>query len=115
LPALALPVACFLFLDGRLAQVSRNEYAAEVAMNGLYSFGSAFLNNELPYDKFYAALPQERAFAGLRAELKQPGAEFKGAGLDILRAVKGRGSAKKLNVVVIQGERYAAPAQRACG
>ncbi len=104
LPALALPVLCFFFLDGRFAQVSKNEYANEVAMNGLYSFGSAFLNNELPYDKFYATNDLAATFGTLRAGLAQPGIKFAGDGLDIVRRVKGRGPLKKLNVVVIVGE-----------
>ncbi|OGR53329.1 MAG: hypothetical protein A2049_07930 [Elusimicrobia bacterium GWA2_62_23] len=108
LPALALPGLCFLLLDGRLAQVSANEYSNEVAMNGLYSFGSAFLNNELPYDKFYATLKPEDVFRSLRAALAQPGAEFTGGGLDIARRIKGRGPLKRLNVVVIVEESLSA-------
>jgi phosphoglycerol transferase MdoB-like AlkP superfamily enzyme len=108
LPALALPGLCFLLLDGRLAQVSANEYANEVAMNGLYSFGSAFLNNELPYDKFYATMKPEDAFRSLRGALAQPGAEFTGEGLDIARRIRGRGSLKRLNVVVIVEESLSA-------
>lgn len=107
-PALAAPVLCFLLLDGRLAQVSKNEYAKEVAMNGLYAFGSAFLNNELPYDKFYASVDQEAVFKSLRAALAGPGVEFIGGGLDINRKIKARGPFKKLNVVVIVGESLSA-------
>lgn len=108
LPLLAAPVLCFFLLDGRLAQVSKNEYANEVAMNGLYAFGSAFLNNELPYDKFYASVDQEAVFKSLRAALAGPGVEFIGGGLDINRRIKGRGPFKKLNVVVIVGESLSA-------
>jgi len=115
LPALALPALAFLLLDGRFAQVSKNEFANEVAMNGLYSFGSAFLNNELPYEKFYASIDQAAAFKTLRAGLAQPGISFKGDELDILRAVKGRGPLKKLNVVVIVEESLSAEYLKAFG
>lgn len=108
LPVLAAPVLCFFLLDGRLAQVSKNEYANEVAMNGLYSFGSAFVNNELPYEKFYAAADPEASFKKLRAALAGPGVTFTGEGLDIARRIKGRGPLKKLNVVVIIGESLSA-------
>ncbi|MFA6433595.1 MAG: LTA synthase family protein [Elusimicrobiales bacterium] len=104
LPAFLAPVLCFFFLDGRFARVSGNEYADEAAMNGLYSFGSAFLNNELPYDKFYACIDQAAAFKELRADLAEPGAAFKPAVLDIDRTIKARGPLKKLNVVVIVEE-----------
>ena len=102
--ALAAPILVFFFLDGRFAQVSKNEYANEVAMNGLYAFGSAFLNNELPYDKFYVSMDEASVFERLRAGLAGPGVEFSGSGLDIARKIKPRGPLKKLNIVVIVGE-----------
>ena len=117
-PALAVVAAtalCFLFLDGRFARVSKNEYANEAAMNGLYSFGSAFLNNELPYDKFYASIGAERAFKNLRAALAAPGAEFKDSGLDIARRIKTRGPLKKLNIIVIVEESLSAEYFQAFG
>lgn len=115
LPALLLPGLCYLFLDGRLAQVAKNEYANEVAMNGLYSFGSAFLNNELPYEKFYASADPDAAFRTLRAALAQPGSKYKADGQDILRHIKGRGPFKKLNVVVIVEESLSAEYLKAFG
>ena len=115
LPVLAAPALCFFLLDGRLAQVSKNEYANEVAMNGLYSFGSAFINNELPYDKFYATDNIAASFETLRSALAQPGVKFRNGGLDIARTVKGRGSLKKLNVVVIAGESLSAEYLQAFG
>jgi phosphoglycerol transferase MdoB-like AlkP superfamily enzyme len=104
LPVLALPVLLFFFLDGRFAHVSLNEYADEVAMNGFYSLWSAFYNNELPYEKFYASIDNAAAFKTLRAGLTEPGARFTGEGADITRVIKARGPRKKLNVVVIVGE-----------
>ena len=108
LPVFAAPALFFFLLDGRLAQVSKNEYANEVAMNGLYAFGSAFMNNELPYDKFYASGEPEAAFKTLRASLAGPGVEFTDQGLDINRKIKARGPLKKLNVVVIVEESLSA-------
>ncbi len=108
LPVLALPLVCFFALDSRFAQVSGNEYANEAAMNGLYAFGSAFLNNELPYDKFYATLDDAKVFDRLRAALAQPGVKFANDGKDILRKVSARGPLKKLNVVVVVGESLSA-------
>lgn len=104
LPVLALPVLLFFFLDGRFARVSANEYADEVAMNGFYSLWSAFYNNELPYEKFYASIDNGAVFKTLRADLAEPAARFTGEGLDITRAIKARGPLKRLNVVVIVGE-----------
>ncbi len=108
LAALCAPLLFFFLLDGRLAKISGNEYANEVAMNGLYAFGSAFLNNELPYDKFYASIAPEAVFATLRAALAGPGVEFAGPGNDINRRITASGPLKKLNVVVITGESMSA-------
>jgi phosphoglycerol transferase MdoB-like AlkP superfamily enzyme len=115
LAVLAVPVACFFLLDGRPAQVSKNEYANEAAMNGLYAFGSAFLNNELLYDKFYASVDGEQAFKNLRMGLAGPGVEFNGKGRDIARKISARGALKKLNVVVIVGESLSAEYFQAFG
>ncbi|MDA8130667.1 MAG: LTA synthase family protein [Elusimicrobia bacterium] len=115
LPLLAAPAVFFLFLDGRLAAVSSNEYDNEVAMNGLYSFGSAYLNSELPYDRFYATRDDAEVFARLRKDLLQPGAEFKCGGEDILRKIKGRGPLKRLNVIVVVGESLSAEYLEAFG
>ncbi|HNW44386.1 MAG TPA: sulfatase-like hydrolase/transferase [Elusimicrobiales bacterium] len=115
LPVLAAPALAFFLLDGRLAQVSKNEYANEVAMNGLYAFGSAFINNELPYDKFYAAIEPAAAFKSVRAALAGPGAEFTDEGLDINRRIKARGPLKKLNVVVLVEESLSAEYLQAFG
>lgn len=115
LPALALPVLCFFALDGRLARVSGNEYSNEVAMNGLYSFGSAFLNSELPYEKFYASMDDSEVFKNLRSALAQPGVKFTDEGQDISRRISARGPLKKLNVVVVVGESLSAEYLEAFG
>lgn len=104
LPVLLVPVLCFLFLDGRFAQVSKNEYSNEVAMNGLYAFGSAFINNQLSYDKFYATMDTDKVFMELRAGLAGMDAVFSGEGRAITREIKASGPLKKLNVVVVVGE-----------
>ena len=115
LPVLLAPVLCFFLLDGRLAQVSKNEFANEVALNGFYAFGSAFINNELPYEKFYASGDEAGVFKRLRAGLEAPGAVFKDDGLDIERTISARGPLKKLNIVVIVGESLSAEYFQAFG
>ena len=113
--ALMFPCLCFLFLDGRLARISGNEYSNEAAMNGLYSFGSAFLHNELPYNKFYASIDQDAAFKTVRSALSGRGVEFEGEGLDIARRIKSRGPFKKLNIIVLVEESLSAEYLKAFG
>ena len=42
---------------------SGNAYADELSGNGLFSLVTAFFLNELDYDRFYATLPDEKAFS----------------------------------------------------
>ncbi|WNJ99459.1 LTA synthase family protein [Thalassospiraceae bacterium LMO-JJ14] len=45
----------------------------ELASNGHYALFRAFRNNDLDYEKFYATLPEDAAFATLRRQLKNTG------------------------------------------
>ncbi len=59
--AVALPaVSMLLFRDDRI-RGSDNEFADELAQNGLYTFGQALQKNEIDYDRFYATIKQETA------------------------------------------------------
>jgi phosphoglycerol transferase MdoB-like AlkP superfamily enzyme len=46
-----------------------NVYVNELEANGLYKFYTAFLNNELAFDKFYKTIPKDEAFALLHNQL----------------------------------------------
>lgn len=48
---------------------STNVFTNELQADGLYKFYTAFMNNELEYDKFYKTLPDAEAFAVYRKEL----------------------------------------------
>ena len=59
--AVALPaISLWLFRDD-LIRGSDNEFADELAQNGLYTFGQALQKNEIDYDRFYATIKQEHA------------------------------------------------------
>jgi phosphoglycerol transferase MdoB-like AlkP superfamily enzyme len=115
LPALAAPALFYFFLDDGVARSGRNAYDGELAMNGLYSFGAAFLNNELSYDKFYVSGDTAQAFGTVRAGLAQPGVKFTSSGDDIARCVTARRPLRKLNVVVIVEESLSAEYLQAFG
>jgi phosphoglycerol transferase MdoB-like AlkP superfamily enzyme len=55
---------------------SKNEYANELAGNGIFEFGSAYWHNELDFFKFYKTLPDQEAFSLVRNALAAPNARF---------------------------------------
>ncbi len=59
--AVALPALSLLLFRDDLIRGSNNEFADELAQNGLYTFGLALQKNEIDYDRFYATLKQETA------------------------------------------------------
>ncbi|MBU2575431.1 MAG: sulfatase-like hydrolase/transferase [Elusimicrobia bacterium] len=113
---LAVPVLSFLFVEPGWSRISKNEYANELASNGIYSFFSAFRNNELPFEKFYASIDPDGAFEKLRAALKEPGSGFLSADArDIRRKIKPSGPEKRLNIVLIMEESLSAGYLKAFG
>ncbi|MEO0046996.1 MAG: Phosphoglycerol transferase [Bacteroidota bacterium] len=48
---------------------SSNVYVNELEANGIYKFYTAFMNNELAFDKFYKTIPKDEAFALLQNHL----------------------------------------------
>lgn len=75
-----------------------NRYHAELANNGLYSFVSAFRNNELDYRHFYVTRPS----AGVRADLERLRAEPA-----TIRRASARNE-RRLNVVLVSVESLSA-------
>ncbi|GIZ52225.1 LTA synthase family protein [Noviherbaspirillum aridicola] len=75
-----------------------NRYHAELANNGLYSFVSAFRNNELDYKHFYVTRPS----ASVRADL-----ERLRAGPATIRRIAARPE-RRLNVVLVSVESLSA-------
>jgi phosphoglycerol transferase MdoB-like AlkP superfamily enzyme len=104
-----LPVLSFLFVDHSWNSVSRNNYANELASNGIYSLASAFRNNELDYDSFYASRDSKLVLGQLRRMLNDDDETFlKPTGMDISRTIRTKGPEKKLNVIVIVEESLSA-------
>ncbi|HET9627838.1 MAG TPA: hypothetical protein VFP84_41050, partial [Kofleriaceae bacterium] len=52
-----------------MSEISPNNYANELASNGLYDLFSAFRNNELDYNKFYLTRKTDEIMARLRGVL----------------------------------------------
>jgi len=55
------------------AEFSENRYNNELAKTGIYSFFSAFRNNELSFTDFYATIDEDKAFSILKNKYTQNG------------------------------------------
>ena len=87
----------------------RNQYANELAGNGLFSLFGAFRNNQLDYQRFYATLPMTEAARRVREQLATPDATFLSNNpLDMRRSIHHSGPEKRLNVVLITVESLSA-------
>jgi phosphoglycerol transferase MdoB-like AlkP superfamily enzyme len=87
---------------------SDNNYANELAGNGVYDFVQAFQKNELDYYQYYKTLPEQEAFAIVRKELNIESPTNNEDQTDILRYINPHGSRKQMNVVLISIESFSA-------
>ncbi|MFM6976487.1 MAG: LTA synthase family protein [Sphingobacteriaceae bacterium] len=105
---LLLPIITFYGISNKWKKFSQNEYANELAGNGLFDFGSAFWNNELDYNSFYQTLPQAEVVKTLRILLKEKNSQFLDNAVGIERQISPNEPEKKLNVVLISVESLSA-------
>jgi phosphoglycerol transferase MdoB-like AlkP superfamily enzyme len=99
-----IPVAGYFLVNNRFKNISSNNYVNELGGNGIYEFGSAFWNNEIDYNKFYATQNDTANFKILRNMLQAPNAIFSNDSLSIERQIKNDSPEHKWNVVLISVE-----------
>ena len=91
----------WMFSQSQLPLFSNN-YDAELAKNGLYSFGAAFFGDKIDYPVFYATHPIEESLAGAQKLLATPAAPIASSEPgDLRRAIKHEGAEKKWNVILV--------------
>ncbi|WGQ10787.1 LTA synthase family protein [Pedobacter gandavensis] len=96
-------------IDNSWAEKSENRYQNELSKAGVYSFFSAFKNNELNYQQFYSLLSDEQAFAITRDLLKTSGSSFIGSTQSIRKKVTATpGLQNSPNVIMIVLESFSA-------
>jgi phosphoglycerol transferase MdoB-like AlkP superfamily enzyme len=105
---LAMTVSYPILLSNAYAESSANRYENELSKAGIYSFFSAFKNNELNYNDFYSLLPKDKAFKLIREELQEQHSTFLGNGNSIRRTIKNDGKFYKPNVIMITVESLSA-------
>jgi len=106
---LLLPVLSFAVVDLSQTQISPNNYANELAGNGVYCLFSAFRNNELDFNRFYVNKDDKTVLARLKTLLKQKNSHFVSQdGPSITHVIQPGGAEKRLNVVVVVEESLSA-------
>lgn len=96
-----------LSISSNLTETSDNRYHNELSKAGIYSFFSAFKNNELNYDDFYKKISQVEALGEVREELKDVDATFL-SDSGIIRHINNHGDMIKPNVIMITIESLSA-------
>ena len=105
LALLCIPVFSFILVKNTTVEITKNRYNNELAKNGIHSLFSAFLNNELDYETFYAMHPNEENFKQLRGLLKSENSRYlNNETYDITRQITNTGDEKRYNVVFITVE-----------
>ena len=90
------------------AEKSKNRYAQELSKAGVYSFVSAFLNNELAYDKYYLMEDEDNSFHQLRTLLREPGSQYLENGRSIYRSITDTTAAEMPNIMMVTIESFSA-------
>lgn len=118
-------VSCFLltvcainyfFVKGDWRNFSKNEYANELAGNGIFQFSNAFWHNELDFFKFYKTLPDKEAFEIVKADLSSANSRFISNDIyNIEREITYKEPGQHHNVVLISVESLSADFMKAFG
>ncbi len=113
---LLFPAIFYFVADNSLRKFSNNEYVNELAGNGVFEFGTAFLHNELDFYKFYQTMPDSAAFTILREQLSAPNSSFTSDDIfNIERQISYPEPEKRMNVVLISVESLSADFMKSFG
>jgi phosphoglycerol transferase MdoB-like AlkP superfamily enzyme len=106
---LALPILSFAAVDLSLTQISPNNYANELARNGIYCLFSAFRNNELDFNKFYVNRDDKAVLDRLKSMVQEKESRFKDKNNpSVSRFISSGGVEKRLNIVLVIEESLSA-------
>lgn len=104
-----LPVMSYLCVDLSLTDISPNNYADELAGNGIYNLVAAFRNNELDYNRFYVSKDDKLVLARLRGLLTEKNNHLASSDTrDITRIIQHAGQERHPNIIVIVEESLSA-------
>ena len=106
---LTLPILSFFAVDLSLTQISPNNYASELAGNGIYCLFAAFRNNDLDFNKFYVSRDDKLVLARLKTLVQEKASRFTDKdGASVSRIIQPGGGEKHLNIVLVIEESLSA-------
>lgn len=105
---LIFPLTSFFVFENFFRKISENQMVNELSYNGLYQLFHAFRHNELNYDGFYTTIDRSKMWSLVKQQLNESNVENKIENDDLVRFVKGEGPEKKLNVMFVTVESFAA-------
>ncbi|RBL91853.1 LTA synthase family protein [Chitinophaga flava] len=108
LTLLGITIVHAFLVNNNWADKNKNRYAQELSKAGIYSFISAYLNNELAYDKYYLLQDESTAFAQVRNQLLSPDAQYLENGQSIYRNITDTIPPVKPNVIMVTIESFSA-------
>jgi phosphoglycerol transferase MdoB-like AlkP superfamily enzyme len=101
---LLFPVAGYFLVNNHFKNFSNNNFVNELGGNGIYEFGTAYWNNEIDYNRFYATKNDTANFKILKEMLQAPNASFTNDPLSIERVIKNDSPEHKWNIVLVSVE-----------
>lgn len=89
--------------------ISTNNFANELAGNGIYNLVAAFRNNELNFSRFYRTAPQEQVLVQLRTLIAERNNRFVSHDRHrFTRRIEAEGPKRRLNLIVVIEESLSA-------
>jgi phosphoglycerol transferase MdoB-like AlkP superfamily enzyme len=101
---LLVPAAGYFLVNNRFKNFSNNNFVNELGGNGIYEFGTAYWNNEIDYNRFYATRNDTANFKLLKEMLQATNATFTTDPLSIERIIKNDSPEHKWNIVLVSVE-----------
>jgi phosphoglycerol transferase MdoB-like AlkP superfamily enzyme len=98
-------LAVLAFVNISQTAISTNNFANELAGNGIYNLVAAFRNNELSFSQFYRTAPEDKVLARLHALVAERNNRY--IALDsgrLTRHITAEGPEKRLNLIVVVEE-----------
>lgn len=103
-------------VENSFADLSTNRYQNELSKSGIYSFFSAYNNNEINYDHFYQLMDNRDAFKIIKNDLKDRSSRFLQNSFSIERKIESSvTTVQRPNVIMITMESFSADFMKTFG
>ncbi|WP_278354037.1 LTA synthase family protein [Chryseobacterium gleum] len=103
-------------VENSFADLSTNRYQNELSKSGIYSFFSAYNNNEINYDHFYQLMDNRDAFKIIKNDLKDSSSRFLQNSFSIERKIESSvTTVQRPNVIMITMESFSADFMKTFG